>query len=619
MWKIRDTTKAMKNRIYLNINKTLTNIQPLKKYIVKYRKILLIGFLFLILSNLIQICEPIIINNGFNVLSKNYSQPQILVKVFEYFHIGTKYEILIFFALLYIFVNLIRLPLIYFYHLLITSTSKRIEGDLRNELFCHLEKLPLSYYYQQKTGDIMAKLGDDIGCIDEFAQAGIAIGSYLILAPISIIYLYIIGKELLFYLLIPFVAVPFSAYIFSKYVLKHMRVVQKHFGFLSTKVQENLSGIRVVKSYANEDNEINSYQQLNRENFKKNMSLHKIWALGGASVMFLLGLSQLIFLWLGCSFIISGKITPGNFAAFFYQLNCLTWPILILGVSVNLFQQALARMERINDILLSKPDIEDSEKINESIAIVKGEVEIKNLTFSLEREDKVILRNINIRFERGRSIGIIGPIGSGKSTLINLIVRLYNGPKGTIFIDRQPIEEIPLKILRVNIGYVPQESFLFSGTIKENICFGVSEVNQETLDRVSIIANIKKDIDEFPQGYDTLVGERGVTLSGGQKQRMAIARAVIIQPKILLLDNALSQVDADTEKEILKNLTKEMQNCTIIFVSNRIVTIKNANLIVVLVNGQIVETGTHNELFKTEGYYSAFYKRELLEEGLIRL
>ncbi len=576
---------------------------------------MVIGFLFLLFNNLIQICEPIIVNNGFNVLNKNYSQPHILIKVFEYFHTDTKYKILFFFALLYIFVNLIRLPFIYLHQLLIMSTSKRIEGDLRNGLFCHLQNLSLSYYHRQETGDIMARLGDDIRCIDEFAQASIALGNYLVLAPISLVYLYIIGKELLFYLLIPFVGVPISVYIFSKYVLKHKRIVQKHFGLLSAKVQENLSGIRVVKSYVNEDNEINNYQQINRENFRKNMVLHKVWGLGGTSVWFLIGLSQLIFLWLGCSFIISGKITSGNFAAFFYQLNHLTWPILILGVSINLFQEALACMERINDILLYKPDIEDSKRINENITAIKGEIELKNLTFSLE--DKVILRNINIKFERGKSIGIIGEIGSGKSTLINLIARLYNGPEGTIFIDNQPIEEIPLKILRSNIGYVPQESFLFSGSIKENICFGVPQVSQEILDRVSIIADIKKDIDEFPQGYETLVGERGVTLSGGQKQRIAIARAIIIKPKILLLDNALSQVDVGTEKEILKNLTREMENCTIIFVSNRISTIKNADLMVVLINGQIVETGVHNELLKREGYYSAFYKRELLEEELM--
>lgn len=605
----------MENRKHLSINKTIMILQPLKKYIVKYRKILVIGFLFLVFNNLIQICEPIIVNNGFNVLNKNYSQPHILIKVFEYFHMDTKYKILFFFALLYIFVNLIRLPFIYLHQLLIMSTSKRIEGDLRNELFCHLQNLSLSYYHQQKTGDIMARLGDDIRCIDEFAQVAIALGNYLVLAPISLIYLYIIGKELLFYLLIPFVGVPISVYIFSKYVLKHKRIVQKHFGLLTAKVQENLSGIRVVKSYVNEDNEINNYQQINRENFRKNMVLHKVWGLGGTSVWFLIGLSQLIFLWLGCSFIISGKITSGNFAAFFYQLNCLTWPILILGVSINLFQEALACMERINDILLYKPDIEDSKRINENITTIKGEIELKNLTFSLE--DKVILRNINIKFERGKSIGIIGDIGSGKSTLINLIARLYNGPEGTIFIDNQPIEEIPLKILRSNIGYVPQESFLFSGSIKENICFGAPQVNQEILDRVSIIADIKKDIDEFPQGYETLVGERGVTLSGGQKQRIAIARAIIIKPKILLLDNALSQVDVDTEKEILKNLSREMENCTIIFVSNRISTIKNADFMVVLINGQIVETGVHNELLKREGYYSAFYKRELLEEELM--
>jgi len=612
--KTLDTEGTLKTRIHTK----LATIEHLTKYIVKYGNILSIGFLFLILNNLIQICEPVIINNGFNVLNKSYSQPYVLIKVFEYLHIGTKYEILIFFALLYISVNLIRLPFIYFHRLLIMSASKRIEGDLRNEVFCHLQKLSLSYYHRQKTGDIMVRLGDDMKCIDEFAEAGINLGNYLVLAPISIVYLYIIGKELVFYSMIPLIGVMISAYIFSKYVLKHMRTIQKHFGFLTAKVQENLSGIRIIKSYVNEDNEINNYQKINRENLRKNTTLHRIWSSGAASVGFLLGLSQLIFLGFGCRLIIFGKITPGNFAAFFYQLNYLTWPILFLGISINLFQQALARMERISEILQQKPDIEDYEKINEKITTIKGEIELKNLTFSFG-EDKVILRNINTIFKRGKSTGIIGPIGSGKSTLVNLIARLYKAPEKTIFIDNHPIEEIPLKILGSSIGYVPQESFLFSGSIKENICFGTAEVSREILDRVSTIADIKKDIDQFPQKYETLVGERGVTLSGGQKQRIAIARAVIIQPRILLLDNALSQVDADTEREILENLIREMENCTIIFVTNRIPIIKNADLIVILINGQIVETGVHNELLKIEGYYSAFYKRELLEEELARV
>ncbi len=604
----------MKNLRVSKINKALINIHPLKEYIVKYRKMLVFGLLLLIFNNLIQICEPVIINNGFNVLKRDYLQPHLLMGAFEYLNIDTRYDILIFFAFLYFLVNLIRLPFIYFHRLLVMSASKRIECDLRNGIFSHLQKLSISYYYRQKTGDIMARLSDDIKCIDGFAQAGIALGNYLVLAPISIIYLYVIGKELVFYSLIPFVGVSISAYVFSKYVLKHRRIVQKHFGLLNSKVQENLSGIRVVKAYVNEENEINNYQKINRENLRKNMILHRTWGLGRASVGFLIGLSQLIFLGFGCGLIISGKITPGNFAGFFYQLNHLTWPVLVLGVSINLFQEALARMERINEILLAKPDIKDSKEMNEDITTIKGEVEFKNLTFSLG--DKTILRNISMRFERGKSIGIIGNIGSGKSTLINLILRLYNVPEGTIFIDNHPIREIPLKILRSSIGYVPQEPFLFSGSIRENICFGAPGASQKALDRASTIADIKKDIDEFPQGYETLVGERGVNVSGGQKQRIAIARAVIIQPKILLLDNALSQIDADTENEILKNLSREMKNCTVIFVSNRMTSIKDADLIVVLINGQIVETGTHIELLQLRGFYSAFFEREVMEEIL---
>lgn len=605
----------MESKIFLDKHKTLATIRPLRKYIRKYGKILAFGLLFLTFNNLIQIYEPIIINNGFNVLKKDYLRPHLLTGTFEYLNIDTKYGMLIFFAFLYFLVNLIRIPFIYFYKLSIMSASNRIECDLRTDLFSHLQRLSRAYYYRQKTGDIMARFSDDIRCIDEFADAFIALSNYLVLAPISIIYLWIIGKELVIYAMVPLVGVLIFAYIFSKYILKYKRIVQKHFGLLNTKVQENLSGIRVVKSYGNEENEINNYQEINKENFKKNMVLNKIFGWGTASVGFLVGLSKLIFLGLGCRLIISGKITTGNFAAFFYQLNHLARPILSLGLSVGLFQQALARMERINEILLQKPDIEDSKETSANINAIQGEIELKNLTFSFE-QDRIILWNLNIKFKKGKNIALIGDIGSGKSTLLNLIVRLYRGPDKTIFIDNHPIEAIPLKVLRRNIGYVSQEPFLFSGSIRENICFGAPGATQETLDKIATIADIKKDINKFPQGYETLVGEKGVTLSGGQKQRIAIARAIIIQPKILLLDNALSQLDADTEKKILQNLTKEMKDCTIIFTSNRTTSIKNAELIVVLIKGQVVETGTHDQLLQVRSFYSAFFERELIEETL---
>ncbi|MFC1698587.1 ABC transporter ATP-binding protein [Candidatus Omnitrophota bacterium] len=596
-------------------SKTLANLMPLKEHVLKHKRILLFGFLLLVFSNLIQICEPIIINQGFNVLKEDYLQPGLLQKVFVYLHIDSKGGILVFFASLYLLVNITRLPFIYFFQFLIMSTAKRIECDLRSRLFSHLQRLSQSYYHQQNTGDIMARFSDDIRCIDEFASAGIALGNYFILAPISVIYLFIIGKELVIYALVPLVGVSIAAYIFSKYGLRHRRIIQKHFGLLSSEIQENLSGIRIVKSYVNEDNQIINYRKVNREHFRKNMSFHKIYGLGMSLCGFLIGLSQLIFLGFGCSLIISGRITPGKFAAFFYQLSHLTWPVLLLGVSISRFQQARARLERINEILLQKPDIEDSEKINHGISAIAGEIRLNNLNFSFEK-DRAILRNINIKFEKGKNIAIIGNIGAGKSTLVNLIARSYSAPQKTIFVDNHPIEEIPLNVLRRNIGYVSQEPFLFSGSIRDNICFGVPGATKETLRRAVNIADIEKDIDEFPYGYETLIGERGVTLSGGQKQRIAIARSVIIRPKILLFDNALSQVDAGTEKKILKNLTREMQGCTIIFIANRIASAKNADLIMVLINGQAVESGTHNQLLQMGEIYAAFFERETIEEML---
>jgi ATP-binding cassette, subfamily B, multidrug efflux pump len=577
----------------------------LKPYLLRYKKTLLLGLLTVIGSNVFTIVQPMFLGKAVDELKRGIELHTLVsgdLLMWAGFIVG--------FALIAgTFTFLTRQTII--------VVSRHIEYDLRNDFLSHLQKLSYSYFQNKPTGDLMAHATNDISAVRNVLGPGIMYPSDTIITLTFVLFMMFISNwRLTLLALIPMPFVSLTIYKLSKLINKIFTARQEQFSLLTTRAQETLSGIRVVRAYVREKYEEEQFRKLSFEYLKKNLVLAKVQSIIWPLMFILVGFSLVITIYFGGLEVINGKMTIGTLTAFTAYLGMLIWPMIAFGWVANLLQQGSASMERLGIIMDSQPEIKDTENTDYSIENIQGTIEFRNVSFAHKNTAKTTLKNIDLKIESGMTVAIVGYTGIGKSTLVNLIPRLYDITGGELLIDGIDIRKIPLELLRSNIGFVPQETFLFSETIAENIRYGVDNLNEKDLNSAAEISQIAKEVMEFPKQYDTMIGERGITLSGGQKQRSSIARAIMRNPKILILDDALSAVDTYTEERILHRLREYMKGRTSIIISHRISTVKDADLIIVLQNGEIVERGTHDELVTINGIYADLHQKQLLEQQL---
>ena len=582
------------------------SLRPLVSYFKKYRRSYVVGTLCVFLTNGIWILFPLVIRRAVDDL-----------------HLGVTEQKLGKHALALLAVAALKGIFQFLTRWIVIGVSREIEFDLRNDLFRHLESLSYSYYQRTRTGDIMARATNDLNAVRMLLGPAIMYSANTIVFTAgALAFMLSISPKLTLYAFLPLPIVSVTIQYFGRKIHERFERIQAMFSEISARAQENFSGARVIRAYVQEEAEIAAFETANQEYIKRSLKLVRLMGMLWPTLETMLGLAIVLVLWLGGREVISGRITVGGFVAFNTYMVQLTWPIIALGWVINIFQRGTASMGRINEILVEKPEIEDGATVRGKSrtsqtlapAQIVGEIEFRHLNFAYNTTP--VLQDINLRIPAGSSLAIVGPTGSGKTTLVSLIPRIYDAEPGSVLIDGVPIREYPIATLRRNLGFVPQETFLFSETVRENIAFGKEDASDEDVRSAARAASIAEEIEGFPEQYRTLVGERGITLSGGQKQRAAIARAIIRNPRILILDDALSSVDTHTEDKILNHLREIMQGRTTIFISHRVSTVRNADRIAVLHAGRIVELGTHDELVAKDGYYTDLYNKQLLEEEL---
>ena len=579
----------------------MTLLKPLyrlTKYLREYKKDIIIGIILIIISDVLFAVLPKILQYTIDAIAKGIDLRQLAI-----------------YALLLVGIAALYAGIRFLMRKIVVGVSRKVEYQLRNDFFRHLQRLSLRFFVNNRTGDLMARATNDINAVTTTLGMGglLTISNGFIFTFIFVLMI-TTNAKLTLLSLIPFPFILLLMYFSFSYFYQTFEKVQEQFSSITAKAQENISGIRVIKAYVQELNEIEQFNELNQTYLKQNLKLAKARGLMWSSMEVMFGIALLILLWFGGNAVINGTMTLGNLVAFTVWLGMLGWPIISFGWILNLIQRASASMNRLNEIMDTKPLIQDTPCTDHSIQGISGGIEFRNVSFFYDQ--KPILKNINLNITPGMTLAIIGPTGSGKTTLINLIPRLIDVTDGAVLIDGKDIKCIPVKTLRTSIGFVPQETFLFSESIEENISFGVEKAGGEDIQWAADISTISHDLENFPDKFQTLIGERGVNLSGGQKQRTAISRALLRKPKILILDDALSSVDTYTEEQIMKSLLDNYFNQTSIIISHRISTIKHADLIIVLDNGEIIEQGTHDELVKLRGFYAQLHRQQLLEKAL---
>ncbi|ASQ90076.1 ABC transporter [Prosthecochloris sp. GSB1] len=578
----------------------MKNLLSLRKYLRKYRRKLLYGFFCIIVTNVFAVYAPRFIGDAIDVMGRDFLMSEILDNVGLY---------ILFSALSGVFLFFVRQNII--------VASRDIEFDLKNDYYAHLQTLSRSFYDRTSTGELISRGTNDLNAVRDFLGPGImySINTFFRLL-LAIVAMMTISPGLTLLALIPAPFLSYSVYRIGRSMQKKTKSIQESYADITNLLQENISGIRVVRSFAREDDETERFRKLNETYYDRNLSLAKLQALFFAILTAMLALSLIPVIWAGGIAVINGTMTIGDIAQFIIYVSMLSWPIISIGWVTNIIQKAASAQKRLDEIFEARPDIEtpvpasDSERPDD----ISGRLEFRNVSFSYAGSDrKNVLEAISLTIEPGSKVAIVGATGSGKTTLVNLIPRLYDPTQGAVLLDGKNIRTIPLAELRQYVGFVPQTNFLFSDTIANNINYGNREETIDMAVDASKMANLYDDIMDFPDGFETMLGEKGINLSGGQKQRTSIARALAWNPKVLVLDDSLSAVDTGTEAGIFRSLLEKLPDTTLLLISHRISTVKNCDRIIVLQDGRIAESGSHDELLARNRIYAELYNQQLLE------